>query len=920
MLPPPPQTIAPLSAQAPAVDPRPLDGVGLQHVQRLSSRIWTDYNLHDPGITILELLCYALTDLGYRASFPVADLLAASGPGAGDTLFTARQILPNRPLTLLDYRKLLIDLPGVKNAWLAPAPQRYYADTRRGQLMAVDSGDPGVIPVDLKGLYAVTIEYNDDITTQERQEQVMDAVQGRLQANRNLCEDFVSFGDVKTQTFRLCAELEVAPAADVSRIAADIWFQVQQYLAPAVANYSLSEMLARTKADGSPYTVDEIFEGPLLDCGFIDDGELAQAELRREIRLSDVINILMDIEGITAVRDIVVTPVPSKGDVSLPPLDNPWVVPVAAGKKALLVPPVLTDLPEFTGLAPSRLVFYKQFMPVVASPSQVQRFYDRSAEAVRSKAETPVVYDFEIPKGRNRQISQYYSVQNHLPEVYGLSAVGLPPDVGAPRKALAYQLKGYLLFFDQLMANYCAQLSQVKALLSTDPNLHSTYFFQVVASFADYQKIYRDPDSTDGLDDPQGAILALQQASDDQEREQRYERRNRFLDHLIARFAEQFYDLAYTLYLAFEESPAERFRPADLIRQKCDFLANYPEISRDRALAYNYTLRDDADLWNSDNISGLAKRIAKLLGIRNHQRRNLGDVTYDIYAEIDATPNNEFRFRLRHRETQAILLSSSTRYETRGDAQAAMRRALDYAQQPSRYQHRVATDGRHYFNLVDETNRIVARRIEYFASEAAMHQAIDEVIEYFKQNYSDEGMYLVELILLRPDPPATASEISEDPFLPICPLPDCIDCVDADPYSYRLQVILPAYGSRFSKPDFRRFAETVIRAEVPAHILPKVCWINADAMAELEARYRDWLYLKADVTRADRQGKLNAFIESLFAVKNVYPAQALTPCKSPETQPKFIVGRTALGTLDRSPLEPEPPDPTPPSPPEPPNT
>jgi predicted nucleic acid-binding protein len=908
MPPPIPQTIAKLSAQAPAVDHRQLYGLGLQHVQQLSSRIWTDYNLHDPGITILELLCYALTDLGYRASFPVADLLAASGPAAGDTLFTARQILPNRPLTLLDYRKLLIDLPGVKNAWLAPAPQRYYADTRQGQLLAVDSGEPGVIPVDLKGLYAVTIEYNDNLT-QENQDQVMDAVKVRLQANRNLCEDFVSFDKVDNQPFRLCAELEVTPAADVSRIAADIWFQVQQYLAPAVANYSLSDMLARTRADGTPYTVDEIFEGPLLDCGFIDDEELAQAELRQEIRLSDVINIIMDIEGVTAVRDIVIIPVPPDDDESPPPLDNKWVVPVAAGKKALLVPPVLTELPEFAGLSPSRLVFYKQFMPVIVSESRVRDLYDLAVEEARNKAETPVVYDFEVPEGRDRQLRQYYSVQNHLPEVYGISSVGLPPDVSAPRKALAYQLKGYLLFFDQLMANYCVQLSQVKALLSTDPDLQSTYFFQVVESFADYQKIYRDPDSTDALDAPQGAILALQQANDAREREQRYDRRNRFLDHLIARFAEQFYDLAYTLYLAFEESPENWFRPEALIRQKCDFLANYPEISRDRALAYNYTLQEDADLWNSDNVSGLAKRIARLLGIRNHQRRNLGDVTYDIYAEIDATPSDEFRFRLRHRQTQAILLSSSMNYATEDIARAAMRRALDYAQLPTSYQRRVATDGRHYFNLVDETGVVVARRIEYFATEAAMNQAIDEVIEYFKENYSDEGMYLIELILLRPEDPEV------DPFLPICPLPDCTDCADADPYSYRLQVILPAYGSRFSNPDFRRFTEQVIRAEVPAHILPKVCWINADAMAELESRYRDWLYLKAGVTSADRQAKLNAFIESLFSVKNVYPAQSLNPCDSPEQQPKFIVGRTALGTLD-SPT-PDPPDPAPPAPPDP---
>src|SRR5438552_326933 len=120
-----------------ALDQEQLFAVGLDLVQRLASRIWTDYNVHDPGITTLELLCYALTDLSYRAEFPVKDLLASETNNADETanqFFTARRILPNRALTLLDYRKLLIDLAGVKNAWLQPAALSYYADTVAGKL------------------------------------------------------------------------------------------------------------------------------------------------------------------------------------------------------------------------------------------------------------------------------------------------------------------------------------------------------------------------------------------------------------------------------------------------------------------------------------------------------------------------------------------------------------------------------------------------------------------------------------------------------------------------------------------------------------------------------------------------------------------------------------------------------------------
>ncbi|MCI5121750.1 MAG: hypothetical protein D3908_11275, partial [Candidatus Electrothrix sp. AUS4] len=51
---------------------------GLEYAQQLSGEIWTDYNLHDPGVTILEQLCFALTDLLYRTEYAVPDLL--TGP------------------------------------------------------------------------------------------------------------------------------------------------------------------------------------------------------------------------------------------------------------------------------------------------------------------------------------------------------------------------------------------------------------------------------------------------------------------------------------------------------------------------------------------------------------------------------------------------------------------------------------------------------------------------------------------------------------------------------------------------------------------------------------------------------------------------------------------------------------------------
>jgi hypothetical protein len=132
--------------------------------------------------------------------------------------------------------------------------------------------------------------------------------------------------------------------------------------------------------------------------------------------------------------------------------------------------------------------------------------------------------------------------------------------------------------------------------------------------------------------------------------------------------------------------------------------------------------------------------------------------------------------------------------------------------------------------------------------------------------------------------------------MPICVDPSCTDCADDDPYSYRLTIVLPAYAGRFQNMDFRRYAEETIRLETPAHVLPKICWIDGADMAKLEQAYRDWISLRAGITTADRTAKLQAFIDALYSIKNVYPTQTLRGCGGGPAKPPFVLDRTALGS------------------------
>ena len=858
-------TISPLPEADPALDQRQLYALGLDHVRRLSRRQWTDHNVHDPGITTLELLAYALTDLAYRTRFPIEDLLAAPDDNAAamEGLFArASRILPGRPVTEADYRKLLIDLPGVRNAWLHAAPHTLYADPARGTLAASPTGAKEEREIAVRGRYRVLIDYMDEITSIERRQAVDREIMATLNANRSLCTDFIAIDRVEPQHFSLCAEIDLTPDADADRVAAEIAFAVDRFIAPPVFNYTLAEMRQRRHADGTPWTVPEIFEGPLLANGFIDDEELAAAQLRDELRLSDIISVVMDIPGVVAIRDLLVNALDAAGK-SMPPA-NKWRLPVLPGRQP--------RLSENRG----RLVFYKKSLPIPPSAARVAVLLGELREAERSKLEDGSGGDLPIPLGRYRDPARYRSFQQHFPFIYGLSEAGLPPGASAQRAAQALQFKAWLLFFDQVLANHLAQLAHVRDLFSTRPDLAQSYFSQLVDSFPDWDKVYGA-----GFDaarlvaevvEPAGAGLL---------------RRNRFLDHLLARYAEDFSEYVAIMQARFAMGPARA------AAAKCAFLQDYPALGGERGLAYDAALKEPDELWNTSNVSGFERRIARLLDITNWQRRNLSTVAYDIYAEIDATPGDEFRFRVRQPVSGKILLSSSTHYVTPAAAHGEMEKAIEAAQQPEGYERKTSSDGRHYFNIVDAGGEVIARRIEYFATVDALETAISELIAHLRTHYSGEGLYVIEHLLLLP-------EQAGDPFMDICIDAACSDCADLDPYSDRLTIVLPAYTGRFRDMDFRRFVEETLRQETPAHILPRICWVNSDDMAIIEKAYRDWLAIRAGAATAERANKIKALTDALTRAKNVYPPSGLHPCGQLEPPP-FVLGRTALGSADENP-------------------
>jgi hypothetical protein len=874
----------------PALELQALYDEGLEHARRLARAQWTDHNTHDPGITMLELACYALTELAYRHTLPLADRLACGGPAQ---FHAPEAVLPQRAFTADDWRRLAIDLPGIKNAWLEPVTdQRLVADLRRRELRRDPPTHDQWREVTLGGLHRLRVEFMDHVGTQAARQAVLAALRSALHASRNLCEDFIEVRAVRAQYFALCAEVDLTPDADVVEAAARLLFDIGLALAPPVRPQSLAERLAAGEA------LPDIVRGPLPQHGFVDDAQLAATTLPTDIRLSDLIGVAMDVPGVRSIRDARLNPVrradeDDDGGIDADPAEvqgdaevvaNPWRVPVRAGR-----------LPRLA-LSLGRLVFSKRGLPVMGfnlaqMPAAVATRLAALREAERRRAEVDIQVTLPTPPlGQARPLAHWDSFQLDFPALYGIGAQGLGARATDQRRAQALQLQGWLLFFDQAMADQLALLAAAPQRLSVAPAALQSVAdafgaaaterphvlaSQVVDTIVRHDRLYPPGANAQRLAD-------AMESHDDAVR-----RQQALLDHLLARVAEDFADYAGAMASAFGADAGQ------LIADKCGFLAEVGPLVHHRAGALNLrpvAVADDGGVWNTSNVSGLERRLARLLGIADFTRRNLGAVSYDMYAEVDRVPDSadEWRFRVKHAFTDAILLSSSTHYATQEAARAEMIQAIQAGQSPAGYQRRVAGDGRHYFNIVGGEGQVLARRIQYWEDAARMDAAIAELQAYLTEHYSGEGMYVVEHILLRPS-------AADDPLLPICADPLCVDGVDLDPYSHRLHVVLPAYAGRFQDMGFRQFVEQTIRRETPAHLLPTVCWVDADDMARFESAWRGFLELHVGSATGGRRQRLQALIDALVSVKNIYPSRTLFDCTGDETRPPFVLGRTSLG-------------------------
>lgn len=407
-----------------------------------------------------------------------------------------------------------------------------------------------------------------------------------LHQHRNIAEDFCTVGTVAVEDVAVCADVDMSPDADIEAVLGRAYWLIDQYMNPSVRFYSLQQLI-----DNQTPTED-IFNGPPLDHGFIRNEDLDASGLRTKLFASDIINLLMDIPGITAVRNLTLARYNAEGKLVE---SQPWELAVSAGHQ-----------PRFYTHG-SKVLVYKNGLPFLPDADELNdTLLQWRGRSQQNKMLQPV-NDLPVPTGEYVDLASSYPLAYSLPETYGVgphgaSTPGLPDPVTPARRGQARQLQAYLLAFEHLLAVYVRQLAQFKDLLNTNPSITRTYFATVFAE--------TDLRGVTDLYDNGAAEPVFQELLEDPA--QFAARRNAFLDHLMGRFAESFSDYALMLYTAFGSKVKA---DEELIEDKIDFLTILPRISANRGKSFDY--KDETKVCQNDNLSGLQERIRVLLGLND---------------------------------------------------------------------------------------------------------------------------------------------------------------------------------------------------------------------------------------------------------------------------------------------------------------
>lgn len=667
--------------------------VGLEEIQKLSGNIWTDYNYHDPGITILEIIAFALTELGYKSRYPVKDILTNSGVESENTLFPPSVALPSDPVTLIDFHKVILDIDGIKDVIIFPSKKFR----------------------EFVGVYDINIELFPEYDNEKFREQIKLIVFKEAHLYRNLCEDIfeVSFIEHEPVTFEI--DISVNDRQALRDIYLKIFSEIIEYISPVAKFNSLQDMLELG------FDVDKIYDGPFLKSGFLTDDEFERLDTRNVVSTSDIIHFIMDIEGVEMINKLNI--IDKNGN------KYQWLLSVEKGKAfELNVEKTVIRFFKF-----GKLVDFNEDLS-----QDINKILKQEDNRLRFKK-----LDFTYEKGENRNLEKFNTIQNDFPQIYGIGELGLAPSETNQRKGQAKQLKAYLLFFEQILGNFYSQLANLHKIFSID-SISNTYYGQALTEIPGIEAMYK-PFITDcirkNIDITDYKLLKAEwkkNLADQQKRLESiitdiienedtfFDRRNRVLDHLLARMAFNYSDYYY-------DYSNDTGNTETIIKHKRTVLKEFVKISKERSRA-EYFLKDPIE--GAVQIPGVEFVINSLLQLSGNS----------IYFPFEYYENN-----LAARKKEEIDHADKSEFSLsflKTTKNSAIKNFFKFGSNPDFFKFSGSA-----VSIVDENNNVFAEFNKSFATKELAKNAIDKLSNHISGiSQSSEAIFIIERILYRPLP------------------------------------------------------------------------------------------------------------------------------------------------------------------------
>ena len=176
--------------------------LAISYAQNASGKLWTDYNLHDPGVTFLEQTCFGYTSLIYQVQQGLNDLLTDANMklagGEENSLHHAVKFLQPAIANLGDIEAYISNIEGVKST---------HAIQNESGLLSIY-----ILPID------------------DNQTGIRARVRSAFEKIRPLCVKLSSIQIGQCQSFYLKGRVDLSPGVNPSKAYAEIFTAVESYL------------------------------------------------------------------------------------------------------------------------------------------------------------------------------------------------------------------------------------------------------------------------------------------------------------------------------------------------------------------------------------------------------------------------------------------------------------------------------------------------------------------------------------------------------------------------------------------------------------------------------------------------------------------------------------------------------------------